>query len=273
VNLLVVIPVVVVLAVLRFLRVGLLAWVAAWWLALLVVFKWGFAPPIPQSAVTMYMGIATASLLAYALSSRERARAFSKPLLRLVVERRLTPWLGVTLVAIPALAAFDVYRRMTVPVEPPFFARSIHPSPPASITVHDTQIDLIRADNPFRHLKQSDPEEYRRRVEGGRQTYYKNCFYCHGDGLAGDGMFAHGLNPIPTNFTDAGILPNFQESFFFWRVSKGGPGMPDEGGPGDSAMPVWERFLSEEQIWEVVLFLYDFTGYPPRAVGQEHAAP
>ncbi len=35
-------------------------------------------------------------------------------------------------------------------------------------------------------------------------------------------------------------------------------------------MPAWERFLSEDEIWEVILFLYDFTGKRPRAAGEAH---
>ena len=86
--------------------------------------------------------------------------------------------------------------------------------------------------------------------------------------MAGDGMYAHGLNPIPTNFTDPGTIPQLQESFLFWRIAKGGPGLPGEGGPWDSAMPAWEKFLTEEEIWDVILFLYDHTGFRPRAAGE-----
>jgi hypothetical protein len=49
--------------------------------------------------------------------------------------------------------------------------------------------------------------------------------------------------------------------------------MPDEGAPGDSVMPEWERFLTNEQMWDVILFLYDYTGYRPRSWeegGTEH---
>jgi hypothetical protein len=88
--------------------------------------------------------------------------------------------------------------------------------------------------------------------------------------MAGAGMFAHALNPIPSNFQDGGTLPNLREAFLFWRISKGAPGMPEEGGPWESAMPVWENFLSEDEIWNVILFLYDFTGYKPRAVEEVH---
>ena len=51
-----------------------------------------------------------------------------------------------------------------------------------------------------------------------------------------------------------------RETFLFWRISKGGPGLPEEGGPWDTAMPAWEKFLKEEEIWDAILFLYDFTG-------------
>ena len=37
-----------------------------------------------------------------------------------------------------------------------------------------------------------------------------------------------------------------------------------------SAMPTWEKFLKEEEIWDAILFLYDFTGQRPRA--REEAA-
>ena len=143
-------------------------------------------------------------------------------------------------------------------------------APPASIEVHGKNIDLVRGVNPFRALEKTNPEQFQAHLANGRATYYNNCVYCHGDNLAATGMFAHGLDPIPTNFVESSPLPQLTESFIFWRISKGGPGMPEEGGPWDSAMPAWEKFLSEEQIWEVVLFLYDFTGNRPRALEEQH---
>ena len=35
-------------------------------------------------------------------------------------------------------------------------------------------------------------------------------------------------------------------------------------------MPAWEKHLKEEEMWDVILFLYDFTGLRPRA--REEAA-
>jgi len=273
-NLSVVLPIIAVMVVLRLLRAGLLTWFFVWWVGLYVTFKYGFAQPVPSAAISIYMGIVTVSLIGYVLSSRERSQAFFGPLIALATQRRLAPLLVLLMLAIPAGAAFMVYANMTRLVEAPFFARTVHPSPPPTITVGEHEIDLVRGDNPLRPLKQSDADRYAQHVENGRQSYYKNCFYCHGDGLGADGLFAHGLNPVPTDFTDPGILPNFTEGFFFWRVAKGAPGLPEDGGPWASAMPVWEDFLTEEEMWEVVLFLYEFTDQPPRALedhsGGEH---
>jgi mono/diheme cytochrome c family protein len=273
-NLSVVLPIIAVMVVLRFLRAGLLAWSFVWWVGLYVTFSYGFADPVPSAAISIYMGIVTVSLLGYVLSSRERSAGFFGPLITLATERRYLPLLVLVLFAVPAGAAFLVYANITRPVEPPFFARTVHPSPPTTITVGGQDIDLGRGDNPLRPLKTSDPDLYQQHVDNGRNTYYQNCFFCHGDGLGADGLFAHGLNPVPTDFTDKGILPNFTEGFFFWRVAKGAAGMPDGGGPWASAMPVWEDFLTEEEMWEVVLFLYEFTGFPPRTIedhsGGEH---
>lgn len=266
-NLWVVLPAAAVLIALRLLRARLPVWIVAWWAAMWVTLEYGFRTPVPQSAIHIYLGIVTAALLAYVGSSRDRIRSVFGPVLRVITQRTVV--LAVVAVLLPALAAFKVYRSTHVPIEPPFFARTIHPSPPPTITVHGQEVNLITGNNPFRHLQTSDPDAYRQHVENGRTTFYQNCVFCHGDDLGGDGMFAHGLNPIPTNFQDRGVLPNFRESFFFWRISKGGPGLPEEGGPGDSAMPRWEQFLNEDQIWEVVLFLYDFTGYPPRSGGEQ----
>ncbi|MFO0767180.1 MAG: hypothetical protein U0231_10395 [Nitrospiraceae bacterium] len=41
-----------------------------------------------------------------------------------------------------------------------------------------------------------------------------------------------------------------QESFLFWRIKKGGVGLPVEGMPWKSAMPRWELEMSDEDIWK-----------------------
>jgi len=174
-------------------------------------------------------------------------------------------------VAVPLLVAASIYASMSKPLEAPSFARTVHPAPPSEpITVHEQKFDLNAVKNPFRELEKSNPAQFRVHVENGRRVYYQNCVFCHGDDMRGDGLFAHGLNPIPTNFRDSGTIAMLQEGFLFWRIAKGGPGMPDEGGPWESAMPAWENFLKNDEMWDVILFLYDHTGQRPRET-EEHA--
>jgi mono/diheme cytochrome c family protein len=216
------------------------------------------------------MGIVTIAIFAYVSSSEERRMEVSGPLIRFMTDKRYTMLLAATVVAIPALAAANVYVKMNAPLQPPYFPRTIHPASPAEITVHDKPINLDTSNNPFLALETSNPAEFRKHVENGKQVYYRNCFFCHGDDLTGNGMFAHGLDPIPTNFTDPATIAGLRDTFLLWRISKGGPGLPEEGGPWDSAMPTWEKFLKEEEIWDVILFLYDFTGQRPRAREEVH---
>jgi mono/diheme cytochrome c family protein len=269
-NLLVLLAVAAVFGVLRLRRTNLLVWALAWWVGIYVLLRFGFTAPIPHSVVLIYMGIVTIAILAYMSSSQERRDEVSQPLVRFMTEKRYTALLGATVVAIPALAAANVYVQMNVPLEPPFFPRTIHPASPSEITVHDKRIAIDAGDNPFRELETSNPDEFRKHVENGRRVYYQNCVFCHGDNMGGNGMFVHGLDPIPTNFADGDTIANLRETFLFWRAAKGGPGLPEEGGPWDSAMPAWEKLLKEDEIWDVILFLYEFTGERPRAREETH---
>jgi mono/diheme cytochrome c family protein len=267
-NIPVVLAVVAVFGFLRFRRTNLLVWAIVWWVGIYVLLRFGFSAPIPASVVAIYMGIVSIAILAYVSSSQERRDEISGPLVRFMTEKRYSLLLGATVIAIPALAAANVYVQMNAPLQPPYFPRTVHPASPSEITVHDKKINLDAGDNPLRELEKSNPQEFRKHVENGRRVYYRNCVFCHGDNMAANGMFVHGLDPIPTNFHDT--IPQLRETFLFWRIAKGGPGLPDEGGPWDTAMPAWEKILKEEEMWEAILFLYDFTDLKPRAREEAH---
>ena len=215
--------------------------------------------------VKIYLGIATMSLLAYVTSDRERLQRAKRPLVAFMTERRFLPFLVVVALALPAGVMANLYFGLTAPPSEPAYGRTIHPEPPDQIEVHGETVNLVTATNPYRALEKTDPDAFAEHVAAGRHVYYQNCFFCHGDLMRGDGIYAEYLNPIPTNFTSTGTIEQLQESFLFWRISKGGPGMPPAGAPWDSAMPAWEQFLSREQMWDVILYLYDFTGRRPRA--------
>lgn len=267
-NIPVLIGVVVGIVVFRFLRLNMLAWLAVWWAVVYVAVRYGIEPPMPSSIVNMFMGITTIALLTYAFSDSERLESTKRPVVRFVVDKKFTMPLIIVVLALPALVAFKVYRSMSSEAAPPVFGRTVHPAPPENITFKGKPIDLIAGENPYRELEATDPDAFHAHVENGRRVYYQNCVFCHGDDMEGDGIFAHSLDPIPANFADPTTIAMLQETYLFWRIAKGAPGLPEESGPWASAMPAWEQFLDEEQIWDVILFLYDHTEQKPRA--REH---
>ena len=246
-------------------KASLLTWVAIWWLAVYAVISYAIIPPLPSSIVGLTMAIVTVSLLAYISTDEQKLASVWQPVVRFIVDKRYTYQLIAVLVAMPVLAAARVYIQMSAPIEPPTQGRTIHPAPPQEMHFNGKKIDLLRVENPYRLLEQSNPQEFASHVEVGRRVYFENCVFCHGDLLDGDGIFAHGFEPKPANFADPTTIVMLEEGFLFWRIATGAPGLPNESEPWSSAMPAWDQFLSEQEIWEVILFLYDFTGQRPRA--------
>ena len=105
-------------------------------------------------------------------------------------------------------------------------------------------------------------------VSAGEIVYLQNCLHCHGARLDGQGLYAAALNPTPLSFQDIGTIAQLEESYLFWRISTGAPGLPDDGAPWISSMPAWDKFLSEEQVWQVILYLYEYTDHQPRTWGE-----
>src|SRR5688572_26367138 len=95
----VILAVAVVFALLRFRRANLLVWAAAWLLGTWVLFQYGFTVPIPQSVISLYMGIISIAILAYVSSSQERREEVSGPLVRFMTEKRYSVFLAIAVVA------------------------------------------------------------------------------------------------------------------------------------------------------------------------------
>ncbi len=103
-----------------------------------------------------------------------------------------------------------------------------------------------------------------KRLFEGRALYAMNCRACHGDSVAGDGPMADGFKLRPINFTDNGTIETIVEGYTFWRVENGGPGLPLEATPWDSAMPEWKVSLTEEERWLIIMAEYDLAEKTPR---------
>lgn len=264
-NILILLAVAAALFALRYARPNALGWVAAWWVGLYLALRYGIAPPLPSSILSMFMAIITLALVVYLTTDTARMEDTRRLIVRFLVDKKYTiPMYGVV-VLLPLLVALKVYVDVSRPPQPPLSTRTIHPAPPDAITFKGKKIDLVAGDNPYRALEQTDRAAFDAHVANGRRVYFENCVFCHGDHMDGAGLFAHGYDPIPANFQDATTIAMLQESYLFWRIAKGGPGLPEEATPWASAMPAWEQFLTEEEIWDVILFLYDYTGHRPRA--------
>ncbi len=259
--------IVVLLKLQKLKRMGLLYWVVCTYIGSYIFLRWGFAAPLPVSIIKDYMMIVTMALLVYVSSDKKRWGEVWEPTVHFVTSGETSTKLYDVMIFFPVIVMAVLYISFqSETVSAPNFGRSVHPAPPSSIIFNGKTIDLVKGDNPLRKLEKENPEEFKKHLSSGKKVYYQNCFYCHGDAMAGKGIFRYGLNPIPTDFVDPANIGMLTEGFLFWRVAKGGIGLPDESAPWDSAMPAWENFLTEEEIWEVIAYLYEYTGNRPRAV-------
>lgn len=215
--------------------------------------------PVPNTVVMQYLLTVLVGILLWVSDNEKRWTEFKRPIHDVLVRPDRKVARRTLLVVIPVLMAFVAYGRARPDMSAPPSFRAIHPAPPPSISFRDGTIELTGLENPLRE-EGSLAEHY----EAGKEIYYRNCLACHGDGLNGRGHYAAGFNPAPLNFQDVGTIAMLTESFVFWRIAKGGPGLPNEGTPWNSAMPAWEAFLTEDEIWSVIIFLYEQTGHTPR---------
>ena len=221
---------------------------------------------VPKSVALQYMLTVLAGVLIYVSDSEERWARFKQPINSLLVEPRLRILRGGVLAVVTLLIGWITLAQARTTVSAPPNLRSVHPAPPAEISFRGKTITLTGLNNPLREHADSIAAH----AEEGKRIYYQNCLACHGDHLDGVGHYAHGFNPLPANFQDNGTIAQLTESFVFWRVAKGGPGLPREATPWNSAMPKWEDFLTEREIWQVIIFLYEQTGWKPRVMEEAH---
>jgi hypothetical protein len=245
----------------------------------LYFYKFVLYPPIPWTLFITYMVMWSIGTFLYISQDPETFREFRAPIVKTIVgEYKLARIIVFT--ALPILVGFATYNTIYPSFQEPVELRTVHPAPPATTKVHGKTYPLESTNNPFRideqdNYKDSFPfldaekHEYMKYVTEGGTIFFQNCHYCHGDQLNGLGMFSHVFNPTPANFIDPGTIAMLQEAFLFWRVSKGGPGLPNESTPWSSAMPPWEEHLKTEEIWKVILFEYWYTGWHPRTFGTE----
>lgn len=239
------------------------------YLGFVLVFDVLLGQLIPKSLLTMYMVFVIAGVVMVFTFTEEGAQELSGPIKALVEDPSKKMVKNIVFVIVPLLAGYYTFTKMMPSFEAPVELRTIHPAPPNKFKAFGKSFNLTTLENPYRKFQKEDPAKFAELVKAGGDVYIQNCQYCHGDRLDGQGPFAPGFNPTPLNFQDVGTIAQLQESFLFWRISTGGPGLPAEAAPWISSMPIWQDYLTEDEIWKVILFLYDYTGKQPRSWANE----
>lgn len=83
-----------------------------------------------------------------------------------------------------------------------------------------------------------------RNAEAGRALFQQNCVVCHGAAGRGDGPAAFALNPRPADLRLH--VPQHTDGFLEYVIAEGWPG---------TAMPAWKGQLTEEERWQIVVYL------------------
>ena len=101
----------------------------------------------------------------------------------------------------------------------------------------------------------------------GQQLYAQNCAACHGENGAGNGVFADDLAAAgelskqkmagvdkmtmqpPVGFTDPTRILGASPTLLQGKILRGGMG---------TGMPMWGSIFTDEQIWDLIAYLYSF---------------
>ena len=90
---------------------------------------------------------------------------------------------------------------------------------PSVLEVEGRQVSLKNLSSPIAESEQT--------IKEGAEIYIKNCVLCHGDLLDGKGLFGDSFFPRPANFLHPQSVLSKPLSYTYWRIMKGGPGLPE----------------------------------------------
>ena len=206
--------------------------------------------PLPSSLISMYVVLTVVGIVIFATLSAESKDAFWGPIQRFLTGENLGGLQRLrygVLILFPLLVGWQTYNSTAPSNEPPIENRTIHPAPPGEYT---------GLANPVAKTPDN--------IMQGMGFYAAFCSPCHGGQFDGKGPAARGFNPPPANFSDPTTIAQLQESYLFWRIKKGGVGLPIEGMPWKSAMPRWEVELPDDWIWKIIMAEYEGAHQTPR---------
>lgn len=211
----------------------------------------GTAAPLPRSLVLLYTLLTASAILVYLSVHEEHWRELTR-LLAAALREPTSPTRSqrarriAVLALLPVVAGVSAWRQAAGQGEPPADPPGIHFDLPGA---------YVGLRNPLEWSEDN--------IRNGGILYTRHCAPCHGDALDGRGPAARAWQPAPANFRDTGTIAQLDENYLFWRIKEGGPGLPSGAIGYRSAMPVWQRVLSEEEIWQIIMFEYTNAGTNP----------
>ena len=206
--------------------------------------------PLPSSLIFLYLLLTLSGVVIFETLSAGSKEAFWGPMQRFLTGENIGGMQALrygVLIVFPLLVGWQTYSSTAPSEMPPSDNRTIHPAPPGEYT---------GLANPVAKTPDN--------IMQGKGFYAAYCSPCHGANFDGKGPAARGFNPLPANFADPTTIAMLQESYLFWRIKKGGVGLPIEGMPWKSAMPRWELELQDEWIWKIIMGEYDGAHQSPR---------
>jgi mono/diheme cytochrome c family protein len=208
--------------------------------------------PTPSTLILWYMILAILGALVYVSTSDLKWAKFLSFILPAGDDKTKAILQKMIVIAFPLLVGWFVYSGTAPGTASPVELRIQHPT---------LLQEFEKLENPFAHVNEETKKRY---IEEGKILYQQNCRPCHGSKADGNGPFANSFRLRPINFTDPGTIATVVESFAFWRIKEGGPGLPGASTPWDSAMPAWKDALNDEQIWKIIMGEYVTAGVVAR---------
>lgn len=86
-------------------------------------------------------------------------------------------------------------------------------------------------------------------LSAGKAVFEKSCVPCHGANADGKGPASASLPKPPRNFTDCTAMAQFPMDLHYQRVNEGVTA---------SGMPAWKGNLTDQEIWQVVMYERSF---------------
>jgi len=84
-----------------------------------------------------------------------------------------------------------------------------------------------------------------------KQLYIDHCSDCHGDSGKGDGSEAMMYEPTPSDLTDTARMNKLTDGEIYYQITE-----------GRKPMPSFRKRLTEDQRWQMVIFVRSLAGAP-----------